>query len=107
MGVALFFAQKGAKPADAKPLKGFGGASVLEVVEDYAGNTYRVVYTVRFPGAVYVRHAFQKKSWRGREPPKHEIRLIDSRLRQAQRHTRDGSSITQNKQKSRGRDHTR
>ena len=61
-GQALFDAQRGQKHPDAKPLKGFGGAGVLEVVEDDDGNTYRAVYTVRFAGIVYVLHAFQKKS---------------------------------------------
>src|SRR5881227_914022 len=61
VGQALFDAQSGGKHPDAKPLKGFGGASVLEVVEDDDGNTYRAVYTVKFTGVVYVLHAFQKK----------------------------------------------
>ena len=61
-GQALFDAQTGGKHADAKPLKGFHGAGVLEVIEDADGSTYRAVYTVKFAGAVYVLHAFQKKS---------------------------------------------
>src|SRR6266550_2779610 len=67
MGFALWQAQEGKKHADAKPLKGFGGAGVLEIVEDDAGSTYRAVYTVRFVRAVYVLHAFQKKSKKGSE----------------------------------------
>ena len=66
-----------------KPLKGFGGAGVLEVVEDHAGDTYRAVYTVRFAEVVYVLHAFQKKSKRGRATPKAEIDLIKRRLQAA------------------------
>jgi phage-related protein len=58
----LWEAQLGRKHRDAKILKGFGGAGVLEVVEDHVGNTYRAIYTVKFAGAVYVLHAFQKKS---------------------------------------------
>ena len=62
MGYALYQAQCGGKHPDAKPLKGFKGAGVLEVIEDFDGDTYRAVYTVKFDGAVYVLHAFQKKS---------------------------------------------
>ena len=65
MGYALYLAQMGEKHSDAKPLKGFGGAGVLEVVDDHAGDTYRAVYTVKFADVVYVLHAFQKKSRRG------------------------------------------
>jgi len=67
-------------------MKGFGGASVLEIVEDDDGNTYRAVYTVRFKGAVYVLHAFQKKSKHGIKTPQSDIDLIKSRLRQAEAH---------------------
>jgi hypothetical protein len=68
MGFALHFAQAGGRHPDAKPLKGFAGAGVLEVVEERAGDAFRGVYTVRFAGAVYVLHAFQKKSKRGSDP---------------------------------------
>ena len=61
MGFALYKAQLGTKHPDAKPLKGFKGSSVLEIVEDFDGNTYRAVYTVKFKGVVYILHAFQKK----------------------------------------------
>jgi phage-related protein len=66
-GLALFAAQLGETPPDAKPLKGFGGAGVLQLIEDYRGDTYRAVYiyTVRFATRIYVLHAFQKKSKRG------------------------------------------
>ncbi len=83
-GLALFAAQMGVTPPDAKPLKGFGGASVLELVESEPGGTYRAVYTVRFATAIYVLHAFQKKSKRGIMTPKPEIDLIRRRLRQAE-----------------------
>jgi len=84
MGYALYMAQLGDKSPSVKPLKGFGGASVLEVVEDYDGDTYRAVYTVKFAGRVYVLHAFQKKSKHGIKTPQHEIDLIKSRLKRAE-----------------------
>ncbi len=83
-GHALYLAQTGEKHRAAKPLKGFSGAGVLEVVEDCEGNTYRAVYTVRFGEVVYVLHVFQKKSKSGITTPKQEIDLIESRLKQAQ-----------------------
>jgi phage-related protein len=64
-------------------LRGFGGAGVLEIVDDFDGDTYRAVYTVRFAGAVYVLHAFQKKSTRGIATPKPELDLIEQRLERA------------------------
>jgi len=82
-GGALWEAQIGRKAAYAKPLKGFGDAGVLEIVEDFAGDTFRAVYTVRFAKAVYVLHAFQKKSKRGIATPKSELDLIDQRLKRA------------------------
>lgn len=85
MGYALFVAQQGGKHADAKPLKGYGGAGVVEILRDHQGDTFRTVYTVRLAGALSVLHAFQKKSKTGRETPKAEIDLIDRRLREAQR----------------------
>lgn len=84
MGVALLAAQYGVEPPSAKALKGFGGRSVLEVVEDYAGGTYRAVYTVRFEGTVYVLHAFQKKAKQGISTPRGDIDLIQRRLREAE-----------------------
>ena len=68
----------------AKALKGFGGRGVLELIEDHDGTTYRAVYTVRFEGAVYVLHAFQKKSKAGIATPQHEIELIKARLKNAE-----------------------
>lgn len=84
MGYAPYIAQTGDKSPDAKPLKGFGGASTLEVVEDYDGDTYRAVYTVKFAGIVYVLHAFQKKSKHGIKTPQYEIDLIKARLKRAE-----------------------
>jgi phage-related protein len=86
MGFALWQAQLGRKHADAKPLKGSGDAGVLEVTSDHHGSTYRSVYTVRFANAVYVLHAFQKKSTRGVKTPTREIQLVKSRLKAAKEH---------------------
>lgn len=83
VGGALWEAQLGRKAGWAKPLRGFGGAGVLEVVDDFDGDTFRAVYTVRFAGAVYVLHAFQKKSKSGVATPRREIGLIEQRLRRA------------------------
>jgi phage-related protein len=84
MGYALFQAQVGRKAPSAKPLAGFGGAGVLEIVEDSQTNTYRVVYTVKFSEVVYVLHAFQKKSKKGIATPKTDLDLIKKRLRSAE-----------------------
>jgi phage-related protein len=86
MGHALHLAQINLKAPNAKALRGFGGASILEVVEDYDGSTYRAVYTVKFRGMVYVLHAFQKKSKKGIATPKHDIDLIKRRLKIASDH---------------------
>jgi phage-related protein len=86
MGFALHLAQIGQKHVDAKPLRGFGGASVLEVVEDHVGDTFRGVYTVQFKGAVYVLHAFQKKSKTGIKTAKRDSELIRERLKRAEEH---------------------
>lgn len=80
IGYALHLAQTGGKHVSAKPLKGFKGGGVLEVVEDQDGDTCRAVYTAKFEGAVYILHAFQKKSKKGIETPRHEIELIKRRL---------------------------
>ena len=84
IGHALHEAQCGGEPASAKALKGFGGRGVLELIEDFDGNTYRAVYTVRFAGVIYVLRAFQKKSKTGIATPKAEIDLIKTRLRAAE-----------------------
>ena len=83
-GVAPFAAQSGEMPPIAKPLRGFGGAGVLELIEDDRSGTYRAVYTVRFEIAIYVLHVFQKKSKRGVATPAHEIDLIRERLKRAE-----------------------
>ena len=85
MGLALYAVQSGTTPPTAKPLKGFGGASTLELVEDHDGNSYRAVYTVRFADVVYVLHAFQKKSKRRIATAKADIELIKRRLAEARR----------------------
>jgi phage-related protein len=84
MGYALLLAENGDKHPDAKPLQGFGGAGVVEITDDYDGNTYRAVYTVKFESAVYVLHAFQKKSHKGIATPKSDLDLIKMRLKQAE-----------------------
>src|ERR1700693_2225314 len=84
-GYALNAAQLGETPPEAKVMKGFGGAGVLELVEDHRGDTYRAVYTVRFATKIYVLHVFQKKSKRGFATPQKEIDLIRARLRWAER----------------------
>ena len=84
MGYAIYQAQCGSKHRDAKPLKGFKGSGVLEVVEDFDGDTFRAVYTVRFAEAVYVLHAFQKKSKKGIATPRQHMELVAARLRAAE-----------------------
>ena len=88
-GFALYLAQQGKKHQNAKPLKGFSGAGVLEVVEDCLGDTFRAVYTVKIAENIYVLHCFQKKSKRGIETPKQEIDLIRDRLKMAQEHAKE------------------
>jgi phage-related protein len=83
IGLVLMRVQYGDTPPSVKPLRGFGGAGVLEVLEDDDGGTYRAVYTVRFKERVYVLHAFQKKSKHGIATPQSEIDLIKKRLRWA------------------------
>jgi phage-related protein len=82
-GHALNFAQHGEQHDAAKALKGFGGAGVLEVVEDDADGTYRAVYTVRFCEAVFVLHIFQKKSKRGITTPREDMSIVRQRLKVA------------------------
>lgn len=83
-GYALHFAQQGGQHQAAKVLKGFGGAGVLEVVENNAGGTYRAVYTVRFEEAVFVLHCFQKKSKSGIATPKEDMDIVRARLKVAE-----------------------
>ena len=90
VGYALHFAQRGDKHPTSKPLKGFSGAGVLEIVEDHDGETYRAVYKVRFEEAVYVLHVFQKKSKHGIAAPRKDLDLIEHRLALAeQRHQQE------------------
>lgn len=92
IGYALYVAQSGGKHRDAKTLSGFGGAGVVEVVKDFRGDTFRAVYTLRYAGAVYVLHAFQKKSKSGRETPHRDIELIGQRLREAEQIAKERES---------------
>ena len=80
-GYALHLAQLGDRHPAAKPLKGFGGRAVLEIVEDHRGDTYRAAYTVRYAAAIYVLHCFQKKSTSGIRTPRPDMDLIRARLR--------------------------
>lgn len=79
IGRALREAQIGGKHQSAKPLKGYAGARVLEIVEPFAGDAFRAVYTVEFTEAVYVLHAFQKKSTMGKATPRRHMALIERR----------------------------
>jgi phage-related protein len=88
-GHALYTAQMGKTDPAAKPLNGFGGASVLEIVAPHRGDTWRAVYTVRFHDAIYVLHAFQKKSTKGSTTPTREIERIKQRLAEAERDYRE------------------
>lgn len=83
-GYAIFLAQAGSKHMQARPLRGFGSAGVLEVVEDWDRSTYRAVYAVKFKGAVFVLHVFQKKSRSGVATSKADIDLIRERLKAAE-----------------------
>ena len=83
LGFELYLAQTGQHPPSAKLLKGLGSGTV-ELVDDFDGDTYRAVYTVRFGGAIYVLHAFKKKSKRGVKTPQPEIDLVKRRLKDAE-----------------------
>ena len=83
-GYALYVAQTGKKHEKAKALHGFGSAGILEIVDDWQGNAYRAVYTVRFSAAVFVLHVFQKKAKRGIATPKQDMELIRERLKVAE-----------------------
>lgn len=89
VGYALHLAQSGKKHIDAKPLRGFSGAGVLEVRVEHSGDTFRAVYIIDLGTALYVLHCFKKKSKRGIQTPKRDIDLISQRLRIAQRHAED------------------
>jgi phage-related protein len=92
IGQALYTAQMGETDPAAKPLKGFAGAGVMEIVDRHGTNTYRTVYTVQFAEVIYVLHAFQKKSKRGIATPQKDIDLIRRRLTEAQRLYRQRSN---------------
>ena len=92
IGQALYTAQRGETDPAAKPLKGFGGAKVLEIVDRHDTNTYRAVYTVQFAGRIYVLHAFQKKSKKGITTPQKDIELLRQRLAAAERHDKERQS---------------
>ena len=89
MGYALYVAQRGGKHRAAKTLSGFAGAGTVEVVKDFRGDTFRAVYTLRYAGAVYGLHAFQKKSKTGRETARRDIELVKQRLREAEQIARE------------------
>lgn len=82
-GHAIDLAQAGGKHPDAKVLSGFGSAGVLEVIEDFRGDAFRAVYTIRFSGWVYVLHCFQKKSKSSIKTPREDLDLIKARLKAA------------------------
>src|SRR5258708_34531767 len=88
MGYALYIAQRGGKHRDAKTLSGFGGAGMVEVVKDFRGDTFRAVYTLRYAGAVYVLHAFQKKSKTGRETAR-DLELVKQPRPEAEKIARE------------------
>jgi phage-related protein len=89
VGYALFSAQRGEEYRSVKSLQGFGGRGVLEIVVPHDGDAHRAVYTVRFKDAIYVLHAFQKKSTRGIATPKREVELVRRRLADAERHHKE------------------
>ena len=93
IGFALYQAQTGGKHVAAKPLKGFGGAGVLEIVANDEGGTYRGVYTVKFPRVVYVLDAFQKKSKKGAGMPRADVNRVGIRLKAAEEHYKNWRSL--------------
>jgi len=98
MGHALYMAQEGGKHKNAKPLKGFKGAAVLEIVEEDGNGTYRTMYTVQFEDVIYVLHAFQKKSKTGIKTPKQEIDLVEIRLKWAQQKYKEWTAAKRGKE---------
>lgn len=89
VGYTLFAAQRGEEYLSVKAMKGFGGRSVLEIVAPHDVDTYRTVYAVKFEDAIYVLHAFQKKSTKGIATPQREIDLIRRRMADAEQHYRE------------------
>ena len=94
VGESLYRAQTGQRADGTKIMKGFGGAGVIEIIEDHDGSTYRAVYTVKFRDVVYVLHCFQKKSKSGIETPKHVIDRIKKNLKRAEDHYKERSGGT-------------
>jgi phage-related protein len=92
IGHALYTAQQGDTDPAAKPLKGFGGSSVMEIVDRHDTDTYRAVYTTQFAGRIYVLHAFQKKATKGVATPQKEIELIKKRLKDAKNYHKERQS---------------
>lgn len=84
-GYELYLAQIGEHPPSAHVFRG-SGSGVFELKEEFLGDAYRTVYVVRFPGAVYVLHAFKKKSKRGISTPISDVRLVSRRLKAAEAH---------------------
>lgn len=97
MGFAIFQAQCGFKHPQAKPFKVRAGGGVVEVVEDYDGDTYRVVYTARFANELFVLHSFRKKSKKGIKTPRHDVELIEQRLKTAEQLHHERISRTKGK----------
>ena len=92
IGQALYTAQQGETDPAARPLKGFGGIRVMEIVDRHDTDTYRAVYTAQFAGTIYVLHVFQKKSKRGIATPRKDVELVRQRLAAAQRHDKERQS---------------
>ena len=92
IGQALYAAQQGETDPAAKPLKGFGGTRVMEIVERYRTDAFRAVYTAHFAEAIYVLHVFQKKSKHGIATPKPDMELIRRRFAEVERLHREGQS---------------
>jgi len=99
IGFSLYAAELGDTPVNSMPLVGFNGAKVLEIIVPYDGDAYRAVYTVKFRLAVYVLHAFQKKSKKGDKTPKPDMALIKKRLKDAEEHYRLNYSEQESKVK--------
>ncbi len=85
IGYALHRAQEKKKSNKIKIMTGLGKgiSGVIEIVDDYDGDTYRAVYTVKFGNVICVLHTFQKKSKSGIETPKKEIATIKKRYKEA------------------------
>jgi len=103
VGYSLYLSQIGGKAINTVPMVGFGGAKVLEVVIDDDGDTYRAIYTVKFVHAIYALHAFQKKSKKGNETPKPDMKLIRERLKVAENHHNTTYKSRLRKEKANGR----